>query len=130
MSVLRPETILGQVAGGLSRVSARKSTALAPLTNLLVVLAPPVVAAMYLEPPTWITATVVGLLTLVVIAFLGAYAHFSRKSPDALRSERYSIEKMLIQRGLIGDDSSGFRKLTGDEKLISAPNDDEEGHGQ
>jgi len=41
---------------------------------------------------------------------------------DALRSERYSLQKMAIERGLVGDDSRGlFEQSEKKEKLISAP---------
>ncbi len=45
---------------------------------------------------------------LVLITFLGAYMVLLRKDPDALRSESYTLSKMAIERGLMGDNQHGL----------------------
>ena len=66
---------------------------------------------------------------LCSVAFLiecGAYLYLLRHDRDALRSERFSLEKLRIQKGLMGDSVSGFREIRVAEnakELASAPSD-------
>lgn len=52
------------------------------------------------------------LLSCLLILFLGIYAfsylYCLLRNPDLLRSERYGIQKMAIQHGLLGDSESGL----------------------
>lgn len=51
----------------------------------------------------------VGLALLVVLAvFLGAYLYLLLRNPDALRSEHFSLSKMAIEKGLVGDNVQGL----------------------
>ena len=128
MSTVAPEAILEQTIGRLSRLSARKSTALAPLISFAAVLMPGPAAAVYFKAPSWLTVTLVVLLSLLVLTFLGAFIWFVFKNPDALRSERYSIQKMMIERGILGDTSSGLGQITGTQTLIGTPPNGDEGN--
>ena len=128
MSTVAPEMALWeQTIGRLSRLSARKSTALAPLISFATIVTSALVAALYFDAPSWLTVTVVVFLALLVLTFLGAYILFSLKNPDALRSERHSIQKMMIERGILGDSSSGLGQITGTQKLIDTPPSGDEG---
>ena len=44
------------------------------------------------------------LLCLTGLAYLGAYAFCLWRLPDALRSEKYSLHKMALEQGLLGED--------------------------
>lgn len=57
--------------------------------------------------PQWLTgllAVVLCTVTLVLLVFYGI-AFF--RDPDLLRSEKYAIDKMMVERNLIGDDTTG-----------------------
>ena len=47
---------------------------------------------------------------LMIVSFvflLGWYSYFAINDPDALRSERFAIQKLSIERGSIGDSAAG-----------------------
>ena len=58
----------------------------------------------------WILILVAILLVILFAAYLATHFYFAVKNPDALRSERFSIQKMAIERGIIGDSQSGTRE--------------------
>jgi hypothetical protein len=68
----------------------------------------------YLCPALLIAAGVVG------VAFLGAYFHFGFKNADNIRSERFTLRKMEIHKGLVGDSETG---LTEPDKLPESRQD-------
>lgn len=47
------------------------------------------------------------LLLLGVIAYGYAYFYFMKNDPSALRSERFAIQKLAIDKGIYGDDVTG-----------------------
>lgn len=58
--------------------------------------------------PTWLLIAVGVGLALTMLTFLGAYIYLLIKLPDALRSESYSLSKMAIEKGLVGDNLLGL----------------------
>ena len=62
--------------------------------------------------PDWTAQVVSVLLVIVVIMYLFFYCYFAFKSPDQLRSEKYTIRKMEIERGLVGDDTVGLTETS------------------
>jgi hypothetical protein len=48
------------------------------------------------------------LLTGFMLLYAGAYIAFGLKDPNLLRSEQYNIKKMAIERGMLGDSSTGL----------------------
>jgi len=55
-----------------------------------------------------------GVLSGVAIGlYLVAYIYFGSTDKDALRSEKYSIQKLAIQKGFIGDDQVGYIRVDG-----------------
>ena len=84
------------------------------------------------------------VLVLADLSLVGfycyVYVHFMKTDPDALRSERYSLRKLELQKGLIGDNRTGLIKPeamedepeTTDEvapQQIADPRKDEEASG-
>jgi hypothetical protein len=65
-----------------------------------------------LHAPTWASIVFATFTGLPLLLFLAAYIFFMTRDPDALRSERYSIQKMAIEKGLIGDDLHGLLEPT------------------
>ncbi len=65
------------------------------------------------------------MLLVAFAVFIWAYIYFSCKGPDYLRSEKYSLSKLAIEKGMIGDNITGSftQTLTGNTKaLTAAPN--------
>jgi hypothetical protein len=66
---------------------------------------------------TWIQIFFASLCGTDFLAFLAAYGYFAYRSPDSLRSERFFLKKLAIERGLLGDAESGL--IPGEETLRS-----------
>lgn len=48
------------------------------------------------------------LIAITVCIYLISFVYFALKDPDALRSERFTLEKMAINKGIVGDDTTGI----------------------
>ncbi|WP_045377529.1 MULTISPECIES: hypothetical protein [Vibrio harveyi group] len=57
--------------------------------------------------PQWVLICLVAMDFLAFVLFAFAYLFFMIKDPDALRSEKFNIEKMAIQQGMTGDSEHG-----------------------
>jgi hypothetical protein len=113
----------------LQQASARggRSSALNPLAWLALILVSGTVGSHVSSQPAWVTAILLSLTVLVVLVHVWAYVYFMFKSPDALRSERFSLEKMAMERGLFGDTRKGFLSQSPDaEDLLPLPGPAEE----
>jgi hypothetical protein len=60
------------------------------------------------EAPSWLLISVGLALAVVLVVFLGAYLYLLLRNPDALRSEHFSLSKMAIEKGLVGDNVQGL----------------------
>src|SRR5438128_2255169 len=85
-----------------------RSTALAPLQLPFGLLLASAVWSAIQGAPVWLTIALASGAGLCLLFLLGAFSYFVRKNPDALRSERYSLRKLEIRRGLIGDSHHGL----------------------
>ena len=64
-----------------------------------------------LNAPDWVLI-LLGVSSVVVLVLeVVVYVYLLFNDPDALRSERFTIEKMRIERGLMGDTVSGFSRV-------------------
>ncbi|HPQ43898.1 MAG TPA: hypothetical protein PKZ42_06675 [Syntrophales bacterium] len=99
-----------------SEASAKgaRSTALHALQWVIAMLLTSIPITAIAGAPSWILIGIASALAVVLTTFLGAYIYFLIKSPDALRSESYTLSKMAIERGLVGDNLTGLR----DEKTL------------
>jgi hypothetical protein len=95
-----------------SSTTASRSTALNPLMLMTGVLGSATLTSFLLQAPTWASIVFATFTGLPILLFLVAYIFFMIRDPDALRSERYSIQKMAIEKGLIGDDLHGLLEPT------------------
>ena len=95
-----------------SEVRGSKSTALEPLLKAIWT----VLAAMFiigmanrdiLKLPSWTIIVLFGVFILFVVALLCCYFLLLYKDRDALRSEKFVLRKMEIERGPIGDSIHG-----------------------
>ena len=97
-----------------------RSTALKPLGWLVGILCAATTALFSLLNPLqlWVAIAFVALTAVAVLGYLGVYFYLMIKDRDALRSERYSIQKLAIEKSIVGDNLSGTLQI--DE--IETPN--------
>jgi hypothetical protein len=94
----------------LERASVRgsRSTALQPLAWLIFFLFAALVALLSEHGPTWLIVLFAILSILGVAAYLGAFLYLLRNDRDALRSERFNLSKLALEKSVKGDDVAGF----------------------
>ena len=87
--------------------TAKRATALQPVIWVLVAsLVAPVVASNY-SGANWLTLVFAGIAVFVALVFVGAFIYLLVVDRDALRSERFALRKMRIERGVSGDSDLG-----------------------
>ena len=92
-------------------VDGSKSTVLKPLGWALVMIFPTIIASAYLKVDEWITIMFSISFGLILFMYLSSYVYFMLTDSDALRSEKYSLKKMEIQKTLIGDSDRGMKEV-------------------
>jgi len=94
----------------LSQATARssKSSALHSLIWAFGLLLSGVPIAAWATGNPWIWGPILVGAGIVLIAILVAYFYFMVKNPDALRTENYSLSKLAMERGLMGDSLNGL----------------------
>ena len=100
-----------------AQLSGIKSTALYPLQWLIAILVSGLLLSFTVGAPSWVPIALFILCALTFILFGIAYSFFMVKDPDALRSERYSLSKMAIEKGLFGDNIFGTFESTVDQPV-------------
>lgn len=98
--------LLEQISG-----SASRSTVLKPLGWALALFVPGTVVSAWLGLSLWLVGTFATLMALSAALYLAAYVYCLFKDRDALRSESYSIQKLAIEKQLVGDDRAGILEL-------------------
>lgn len=68
-------------------------------------------ASAYNRMPNWVTLFLAAVMLVFLACYLVTHFYFMLRNPDALRSEKFTIEKMAIERGLYGDSESGIQSL-------------------
>ena len=91
--------------------SGSRSTVLKPLGWLVALTLTGAIGAFRLTATPWFSNTLGALCLLSIGLYFAAYIYFAITDKDALRSEKYSIQKMAIQKGFIGDDQTGYISL-------------------
>lgn len=99
-----------------------RSDILRALIYPLIALLMATVAASATHADTWLKVILVVLLVANAFLYGGAYVFCLRNDRDALRSEKYSLNKMAIEHGIFGDSLRGIDNPTAnpDSKTISA----------
>ncbi len=67
----------------------------------------------------WVQVFLACLLTMSFVSTLAAYFYFMFKDPDALRSEKFAIDKLSIEKGIVGDSISGLSRVSSSNQTIS-----------
>src|SRR5687768_14492835 len=83
-----------------------RSTALKSLGWLIAMLLPSTLGAFALETPNWLGVSLAVATGVSVTLYLFAYVYLLRTDRDALRSERYSLTKLAIEKGVYGDSTA------------------------
>jgi hypothetical protein len=117
---------LSQLFAAASEANVSKANALTPLGWLIATLGGATMGLAYYLPPSlhWLLVILVFLIVALSGFFCFAYFHYMRHEPDALRSERYSIRKLEIEKGLLGDDRVGLRDPDEIESGVVIPEQD------
>lgn len=90
--------------------TATRSTILHSLQWMTFILITGLGGTSFTSAPNWAIQIISALLILVVVLYLIFFCYFAIKNPDQLRSEKYSIRKMELERGLIGDNIFGLKE--------------------
>jgi hypothetical protein len=105
-----------------------RSTVLQPLRTYLGICTAGLLAAIYLRT-TWAAIVFAWALVLGVVFYLGTYTYCLLKDRDALRSEKYSIQKLELGRGFICDSLPGSFKAKDEKRTLPMdPGRDLAGH--
>jgi hypothetical protein len=88
--------------------SGSRSTVVTMLGWMAATLASCMIATVTFHAPDWMQVFVAVMFGADFATFLGTHIYFALVNPDALRSERFSIQKMAIQHRLVGDSVSGL----------------------
>ena len=108
------------VAALLQQATAQgsRSTVLRPLGWLVGICAPGLLVAVELSAPTWVIVTFAVFMGLTIVLYLGSYTYCLFTDKEALRSERYSIQKLAIEKGIVGDSHAGVFPSEPEETTI------------
>lgn len=87
---------------------ASRSSALKPLGMLICMLLSATLISSYMDTPEWIIKPLFFCTIVIIIVYVSAYIYLLFCDRDALRSEKYSIQKLAIERGLVGDSEIGM----------------------
>jgi hypothetical protein len=107
----------------LAQIGQSRSSITNPLQWTMVILVAATLACAIAHMPAWVTIFFLACFGLVFSLFLYAYLHFMHTKPDVLRSEQFHLQKMVIERGYVGDSIHGLTEATevlnkGDMKLL------------
>src|SRR5258708_5853511 len=118
-------SLLQQAKIGYSRTSA-----LNPVQWIFVISTGGLLASLGFHGPSWVLILFGSFAALTLLLFGIGFIFFVFKDPDALRSERYSLSKLAIKKGLIGDDIKGLfdpkSSLEAKTKLLKSGNGSDE----
>lgn len=89
-------------------VRGSRSTVMNPLAWLLSILFAGLVACLGLSPPGWIILILGVAVGVVIVIFIIMYIVFAIQSPDALRSEKFYLTKLAIEKSIKGDSIIGL----------------------
>ena len=107
------QSIVNRWFAYLSSASAAgsRTTALAPLHLLFTLVISAFLIGLSLMVSTPYLFLLASFCVLTLLLELGAYVYLLIHDRDALRSERFTLEKIRIEKGLIGDSMTGLREI-------------------
>lgn len=110
----------------------KRSTALQPLIWLVSIVLFGTLSSFYFNLPEWVSKIFLFSLLGIIFIFIGAYIYFMLTNSDALRSETYSLNKMAIEKSMVGDSISGLITIEEDKagNVIEMKSEDKAGEEQ
>ncbi|AYZ32600.1 hypothetical protein [Serratia sp. FDAARGOS_506] len=97
---------------GQANQSGEKSTVVHTLIWLIGVLFTVVVLLVIYQAPIWVLASVLIVALLGCLFFGYVFIFCLKNDPDLLRSEKLVLQKLAIERRVIGDSATGERDET------------------
>jgi hypothetical protein len=104
-----------------ANATGTKSTALSDLRWFTGLVLTALLIALKFNAISWILISLVVLLGLISVVYLAVYIFFALKSPDALRSEKFTLSKLAIERSVTGDNITGFIDPAVDKRALNLP---------
>jgi len=100
---------LGVIKAFLEQATAKgtRATVLKPIGWMMVILVSATLSSFYFKAPPWLGVMFAVFACLTMVLYLLAYTYCLFTDKDALRSETYSIQKLAIEKGFVGDDIMG-----------------------
>jgi hypothetical protein len=87
-----------------------KGSAMTPIQWIFATLIGGLVGARHAGLSESLLNVLVALVAATLLFFFAMYVIWMRLDPDALRSERYSLRKEELRRGLVGDSRTGLQR--------------------
>jgi hypothetical protein len=84
-----------------------RSDILRPLAGLIGILMTAIILMIVAKGPEWLLILMSVVLIFSIVLYFFTYIFCLFRDRDALRSEKYSLQKMAIEHGLLGDSTSG-----------------------
>lgn len=94
-------------------IGQSRTSVLNPLQWTLVILLLGLGALIGVRASWWIIVGVSVGASLNLLLLFSAYIYFMFRNPDALRSEGFSLQKLALEKGLVGDSISGMKTIDG-----------------
>jgi hypothetical protein len=91
-----------------SDASGSRSTILKPLTWFISVVIGGIILLIKINSPQWLVIMFSIIMGLSIVIFFFTYVYCLFTDKDAIRSEKYSIQKLAIEKGIYGDSTSGI----------------------
>jgi hypothetical protein len=92
-------------------IGQSRTSVLNPLQWTLAILLLGLFGAFEAKAPQWMSVGI-GICSFGVVLLLGvAYVFFMFRNPDALRSEGFSLQKLALEKGLVGDNLHGLKTI-------------------
>ena len=99
--------------------SGEKSTILKPLTWLISILFGGIIILSYIKADKWIIVSFFSIICIIIMLFIFSYLYCLYKDRDALRSEKFYIQKMAIEKGYYGDNISGLITSNNSKNIVN-----------
>lgn len=101
--------------------SGSKSTVLTELRWFVATVFSAFLIALKIDAAPWVLYLMAVILGLICIVYLAGYIFFAFRSPDYLRSEKFTLSKMAIERSITGDNISGLIDPDSQKKPLQLP---------
>jgi hypothetical protein len=98
-----------------------RSTVLSDLRWFFAIVISALLVGLKVNAPLWILILLACFAGLIALIYLASYIYFGLRNPDALRSEKFTLSKLAIERSVVGDNLSGFIDPAIDAHALNLP---------